>query len=68
MTSAGTERQERKHAQKNPNGGHTDSDFGKQIAGLGSEGALTAHAAERARQTAAFAALDQDQHDQEGRS
>ena len=39
--------------------------MGEQVAGLGAEGALAAHAAEGAGQPAALAALDQHQHDQE---
>ena len=41
--------------------------FGEQVAGLGAEGALPAHAAEGAGQPAPFAALDQHQDDQEDR-
>ena len=50
------------------NVGQAERDLRERVAGLGAEGALAAHAAERARQTAAPAALDQhDQNQEQGR-
>ena len=52
-------------AKQNPCGRDTNCDSGEDITGLGSEGALTAHSAERSGQAAATTALQQDQADQE---
>ena len=53
--------------QDDPERGQTDRDLGEQVAGLGAEGALAAHPAERAGQAAALPPLNQDQQDQETR-
>ena len=62
---AGTEILHGYHAQDDPEGRHPDGDLCEEVAGLGPEGTLAAHAAERAGQAASLASLDQDQHDQE---
>src|SRR5437868_5275777 len=51
------------HDQKDPDAGHNQGDLGEQIASSGAEGTRAADAPEGSCQTAALAALDQDQQD-----
>ena len=53
-----------KFCQKDPNYGNDDGDACEDVARLGTEGALSSHAAEGACQPAASTALEQDQADQ----
>jgi hypothetical protein len=58
---------DRQHTEEDPNERRDDRHASKNVAGFGTEGTLSAHAAKGTGQAAPFALLDQNQGDQEQR-
>ncbi len=66
--AAATERRQRQDTKDEPNHRRDNCNFGKHVAGLGPEGALTSHSSEGTGQTASFASLNEDKENHEDRN